>query len=115
MTDTSLVLVLTTMAADADTRPLVDALVTERLAACVGVVAGMASTYWWEGRVERASEQQLVIKTTADRVDALTARVRSLHPYDVPELIVIPVADADPRYASWLRSAVSATTPDLAG
>ena len=115
MTDTSLVLVLTTMAADADTSLLVDALIAERLAACVGVIPGVVSTYWWEGRIERASEQQLVIKTTADRVDALSARVRSLHPYDVPELMVIPVADADPRYASWLRSAVSATTPDLAG
>lgn len=115
MTETSLVLVLTTVGAEMETATLAEALVGDGLAACVGVLPGMVSTYRWEGRVERAQEQQLVIKTTMDRVAALSDRLRALHPYEVPEVLVVPVIDADPRYASWLRSAVSAATPDLAG
>ena len=100
------VIVLTTVAATADPSALATALIAERLAACVNVLPVMTSIYRWNGAVESASEQQLVIKTTAARLPALTLRLGELHPYEVPELIVLPVSDVAAAYGGWLRDAV---------
>ena len=96
------VLVLTTLGADADAAALARTLVEERLAACVNVLPPMRSIYRWQGAVEQAAEHQLVIKTTAARVEALKARLADLHPYDLPELLVIAVADGGDRYLRWI-------------
>jgi periplasmic divalent cation tolerance protein len=94
-------LVLTTMP-DADgARALADALVEERLAACVNVQAPMSSTYRWKGSVEREVEHQVVIKTTRARLPHLEARLRKLHPYELPELIILN-AEAGDRYGAWV-------------
>ena len=78
-------------------------LVDERLAACVNVVGGIASTYRWDGEVHVDDEALLVIKTTADRFEAMQARLVALHPYDVPEVLAIePAAGAAP-YLAWLE------------
>ncbi len=78
-------------------------LVDERLAACVNVIGGVASTYRWQGEVRVDDEVLLVIKTMADRFEALQARLVALHPYDVPEVLAIePVAGAAP-YLAWLE------------
>jgi len=82
------------------------ALVDERLAACANVVAGIASTYWWRGRVEQAGETLLILKTRQDRLAALTARVRALHAYSVPEVIAVPVSGGNPDYLAWIDDAV---------
>ena len=87
-------------------------LVEERLAACVQVVPGVTSVYWWEGSVETAEEQLLLVKTTTERFDALCRRVRAEHPYDTPEVVAVPVAAIDERYAAWLRAGVG-TPQDL--
>jgi periplasmic divalent cation tolerance protein len=100
--DPEYVLVLTTLPADADGEAFGRALVEERLAACVNVLSLMDSVYRWEGRVERETERQVVMKTTRDRVDALWDRVRELHPYEVPEFIVIPIADGSDAYLRWI-------------
>jgi periplasmic divalent cation tolerance protein len=92
----------------ADADRLAEALVGERLAACVNLVAPVTSVYRWEGAIERGAEVLAVIKTTADRVDALAARLRELHPYQVPELVVIPVERGLPAYLDWVRTE---TTP----
>lgn len=84
-------------------------LVDERLAACVQVVPGVRSVYRWEGELEVADEHLLLAKTTADRFDALAERVRAEHPYDVPEILAVPVTRSDERYAAWLAAEV---TPD---
>ena len=84
-----LILVLTTLGADADAAALARTLVDERLAACVNVLPVMTSIYRWKGSVEQDREQQLLIKTTAGRVVALAARLRGLHPYELPEFIVL--------------------------
>ena len=102
MTNTGFVLVLTTFPADGDSEALARALVTERLAACVNVLPPMLSIYMWKGAVEDASERQLVIKTTAARVAELQARLRALHPYDVPEFLVLPIAEGSHDYLSWV-------------
>lgn len=77
------------------------ALVEERLAACVQRVPGVHSTYRWDGRVETGYELLLLIKTTPERIPAVFARVCELHPYDVPELLAIPVHAGLPAYLDW--------------
>ena len=81
---------------------IADALVGEHLAACVNVLPGIASVYRWQGRVERADEVLLLIKTTRERLDALTARIVALHPYDLPEVIALDIADGLPAYLDWI-------------
>jgi len=102
MSDTPHVLVLTTLPVDADAAAFARTLVTERLAACVNLLAPMESVYRWEGRVEKESERQLVIKTSRDRVIALWDRVRELHPYEIPEFLVLPIVDGNEAYLRWV-------------
>src|SRR4029078_10367739 len=91
MSDTPHVLVLTTLPVDADAAAFARTLVTERLAACVNLLAPMESVYRWEGDVQREAERQLIMKTARARVDALWQRLRELHPYDLPEFVVLPL------------------------
>ena len=102
MAETQCVVVLTTLPADADAAAFGTALVEERLAACVNLLAPMQSVYRWQGRVDQESERQLVIKTSRLRLDALWERVRTLHPYDVPEFIVLPIVDGSETYLRWI-------------
>ena len=80
------------------------ALVEERLVACANLVANVRSIYRWQGRVEDESEVMLILKTRADRVGALAERLRALHPYDLPELLVLPVEDGLAPYVEWVRA-----------
>jgi periplasmic divalent cation tolerance protein len=98
------VIVLTTFPVDRDVEPFAKALVEERLAACVNVLPPMRSIYTWQGALEAADERQLLIKTTIDRVRALETRIKALHPYDVPEFVVIPIAEGSHEYLSWLAA-----------
>lgn len=99
------VLVLTTIGADADGPALARTLVDEHLAACVNVLPVMTSVYRWKGQVEQDREQQLVIKTTAEQLDALEARVRELHAYELPEFLVLS-ADGSDAYLAWVKESV---------
>ena len=83
-------------------------LVAERLAACVNVVGGVVSTFRWQDSVQVEDEVLLVIKTTADRIDALKARLLAPHRYDVPEFVAIEPAAVEPRYAAWLTESTAA-------
>jgi periplasmic divalent cation tolerance protein len=103
----SAAIVLSTLPADHDPAPLARALVDERLAACVNVLPPMQSIYRWEGQVEQTSEHQLIIKTSSERVEALKARLAQLHPYDVPEILVLPVADGANTYLDWVLASTS--------
>ena len=64
----------------------------------------MTSVYRWDDQVQEDGERQLAIKTTAARLDALLARIRELHPYDVPEFVVIPIVDGSSEYLEWMRA-----------
>jgi periplasmic divalent cation tolerance protein len=99
-----LILVLTTMPDATRADGLARTLVEEHLAACVNTHGPMTSTYRWEGRVEVESERQVVIKTTRDRLAALEERLRALHPYTLPEFVVIDAA-ASAAYAAWVNDA----------
>lgn len=96
------VIVLTTLPTDADGAAFARGLVEERLAACVNLLAPMESIYRWDGNIETESERQLVIKTSRERVVALWERVRELHPYDVPEFLVLPIVDGNDAYLRWV-------------
>ncbi len=101
------VLVLTTFPDEGEVAALqrvAHDLVSAGHAACVSVMGPMVSTYRWEGVVEVARERQVVIKTTADRVPAVEAVLTAAHPYDVPELLVVPVTGGGATYLAWLRS-----------
>lgn len=105
MSQTEFVLVLTTWPggdADAFARRLVQ----EQLAACVNLLPPMVSIYRWQGSVEEATELQVLIKTTRACLGALRARVHELHPYDVPEFLVLPIADGGDTYLNWIRESV---------
>ena len=97
---------LTTLGADDDAAAVARTLVEERLAACVNVLPVMTSTYRWKNRIEQDREQQLVIKTLASRLPALEARLRELHPYEMPEFLVVPVAAGSEAYLGWLDESV---------
>lgn len=107
MDSNSVVIVLTTLPADLDPAVLARQLVGERLAACVSALAPMTSIYRWEGAIQEESERQLVIKTSAARLDELQQRLHELHPYQVPEFIVVRPADASRKYAQWVDDAVA--------
>lgn len=96
------VLVLTTLPADADAQAFAHGIVSERLAACVNLLPLMESIYRWEGKVESEPERQVVVKTTRERVEDLWERVRELHPYDVPEFVVVPIVDGNDAYLRWV-------------
>lgn len=101
---TDVVIVLTTIPVGAGADELATALVAEHLAACVNVCSPMTSVYRWKGELERAGECQLVIKTTRDRVAALEARLKALHPYELPELLVLSVEEGSAAYLEWVRA-----------
>jgi periplasmic divalent cation tolerance protein len=102
MPSTDYVLVLTTLPADADAVAFARALVKEHLAACVNLLPVMDSVYRWEGRVERDTERQLIIKTSRDQTASLWDRVREMHPYEVPEFVVLSIADGNDAYLRWI-------------
>ena len=103
MTAPDFVMIFTTLPADADVSAFARPLIQERLAACVTAQPQLQSVYRWRGDIEQELEQQLVLKTTRDRVEALWERVRQLHPYEVPEFLVLPVVDGNAAYLNWIR------------
>lgn len=96
------VAVLITAPEEETARRIARALVEERLAACVNLLPGVRSIYRWQGAVEEATEVLLIAKTHAERVAALAARVRALHPYELPEVVTLPVTDGSEAYLRWV-------------
>jgi periplasmic divalent cation tolerance protein len=90
---------------------IAQALIEERLAACVNLLPGATSIYRWEGRIERSDEVQMLIKTTLSRLEALQTRLCALHPYDVPELIVLEAVGGLPAYLHWVSVQTAAMDP----
>jgi|SRR5260370_5359107 periplasmic divalent cation tolerance protein len=101
---TDKILVLSTCAAEADAERLARALLDTRLAACVNVVPGVRSFYRWKGEIESEIEFMLIIKTSRDLFPALRAEIEKLHPYEVPELLALPVLAGAENYLSWLQA-----------
>ena len=103
---TAPVIVLSAVGAPPDAERIARALVEERVAACVNIVPGITSIYRWKGTVEQEPELLLVIKTMADRVEAVRARLVELHPYELPEVVVIPIGGGHKAYLEWIGEQV---------
>jgi len=98
----SVLVVLTNLPDSEAAAKLAAALIDERLAACVNILAPCRSYYRWQGKIEEAQEVPLVIKTTASRYGALEEAIRKAHPYDLPEIIALPIAAGLPAYLAWV-------------
>ena len=101
------VVALTTVATAEDAERIARALVERRLAACVNVVPGVVSVYRWKGEVCREEERLLVMKTRGEKLPALREALVSLHPYELPELVALPVESGHGPYLAWLDESVS--------
>jgi len=99
-------LIVTTTDSESLARRIASALVEAGEAACVNVVPGVRSIYRWEGKVCDEREFLLMIKTTADKWEAVRSRIRQLHSYQVPEVIALSITAGDPDYLSWLGEQV---------
>ena len=81
-------------------------LIENRLAACVNIIPDVTSVYKWKGNLEKSTEQLMLIKTTKERLQETLERIKNLHPYEVPEIIALPIEGGHPPYLSWLSSQV---------
>jgi periplasmic divalent cation tolerance protein len=96
------VLVYTTWPSIVEAERAGHAIVERRLAACVNILPGMISHYWWQGKIERAEEVVMLIKTRAGLADAVGKAVKAAHSYETPSIMVVPVEQADPDYHRWI-------------
>lgn len=101
------VIALSTTGSVEDAERIARALVEQGVAACVNVVPGVVSFYRWKGALERDAETLLVIKTMGERLEALRAALLALHPYELPELVALPIGDGHRPYLDWLAAGVS--------
>lgn len=95
---------ITNLPDDASARQLAAQLIEARLAACVNILAPCRSVYRWDGKVEDASEVPLLIKTTTARYAALEAAIQARHPYELPEIIAVPLSRGLPAYLGWVAT-----------
>jgi periplasmic divalent cation tolerance protein len=100
MTDT--IQVITTTETKAGAQAIARALVEKRLAACVQIIGPITSTYWWEGEIETAEEWMCLIKSRRGLYEALEEAIREIHPYEVPEILAVPVVAGGRDYLDWL-------------
>ena len=106
MTD-SVVVALTTCPDEATARTVAEKLLKERLATCINRIGGVQSSYVWDGRLQDEPEILLIIKTTNGRITELEARLKAVHPYELPELLIVPVIGGNERYLDWVRQGVA--------
>ncbi len=102
--ESEIIVVLSTVPSREIGRELGRMLVGKRLAACVNIIPGLTSIYEWEGKLEEDSEELMVIKTTSKSLDSLISELSENHPYDVPEIIALPVKGGHSVYMDWIRS-----------
>ena len=100
------IVVLVTAPNGEEASRIAEALVSEKLAACVNIVPGIRSVYVWEEKECDEQECLLLIKSTSEKFEAVRTRIRQLHSYQVPEIIAVPVSAGDPAYLAWLRSSL---------
>ena len=104
-----ILIVMTNLPNEQAAAALASALVEARLAACVNLLPAVQSVYRWQGKVERATEVSLLIKTTQVHYAALEAAIRAAHPYELPEVLALPVTAGLPSYLQWV---ITETTPE---
>jgi periplasmic divalent cation tolerance protein len=103
-------IVLLCTCTESEAAGLAEALVAERLAACVNRVPGIASSFWWDGKVQHETETLLLIKSTRERLDAIRRRIQDLHSYELPEVLAVPVLGGLESYLEWIRASVAGSS-----
>lgn len=96
------ILVLSTCPGSITSKKIAQELVTEKLAACVNIIPGVQSFFSWVGKVDTANEHMLVIKTTHDCYPALEKKIKKIHPYELPEIIAVPIETGFAGYLDWI-------------
>jgi periplasmic divalent cation tolerance protein len=96
------VLVYTTWPSIVEAEKAGRAIVERRLAACVNILPGMISHYWWQGKIERGEEAVMIVKTRASLAEQVSAAVKDLHSYETPAIMTLPVESVDPDYHKWI-------------
>ena len=104
----STLLVLTNLPDRAAAERLADALIEKRVAACVNILAPCRSVYRWKGAVQHDEEHPVLIKTTAERYPVLETAIRAVHPYELPEIIAVPIERGLPAYLAWVDTETKA-------
>jgi len=102
------VLVYTTWPSIVEAEKAGRAIVERRLAACVNILPGMVSHYWWEGKIERAEEVVMIFKTRASLAESVRAAVKEMHSYSTPAILVLPIESVDQTYLEWLLAETEA-------
>lgn len=85
---------------------IAEAVVTERLAACANILEGITSVFHWDGKLCRETETVLILKTTEEKADALTERIKGLHSYECPCVVILPVEGGNPAFLEWIAREV---------
>jgi periplasmic divalent cation tolerance protein len=102
------VMLYTTYPSLAEAERIGKAVLEQRLAACVNILPGMISHYWWQGAIERGEEVVMIIKTRSALAESVRATVKALHPYTVPAILVLPIKGGEPAYLDWLMAETEA-------
>ena len=105
-TGSAYVVVLVTVGSDEEARRIANELLNQRKVACVNIVPGVSSLFWWQGGLDSAQENLLVIKTRASLLDEVVSLVGQLHSYEVPEVIALPICGGNQNYLQWLGGEV---------
>ena len=101
------ILVISTLPDREQAEKLAHALIEQQLAACVNILPTVTSVYRWQGKVETANETIILIKTTMARYPAVEAAIKAQHPYELPEIIAVPVSTGLPAYLDWVKTETS--------
>ena len=106
MRESGNIIILVTASSDEEARRIADGLLTRRKAACVNIVPGVSSLFWWQGKLDSAQEILLIIKTKAALLDEIVDLVKQIHSYEVPEIIALPIIGGNQDYLEWVGAEV---------
>ncbi|MBD3272404.1 MAG: divalent cation tolerance protein CutA [Elusimicrobia bacterium] len=104
-------IIFITVPSKEEAQKIAHALLNEKQAACVNIIPAVDSWYWWEGKIDHSSELLLIVKTTGKQVAGIIQKVGKIHPYEVPEVIVVPIDDGNPDYLQWIHNSVTCAKP----
>lgn len=98
------VVIFITAGTEEEARKIADRLLNHKKAACVNIVPGVSSLFWWQGKLDSAQESLLVVKTKASLLDEIVSLVKEIHSYDIPEIIALPIVGGNQDYLEWISN-----------
>jgi periplasmic divalent cation tolerance protein len=107
MKDTGKIVIFVTASSDAEAHKIADLLLSKRRAACVNIVPAVESSFWWQGKLDSATESLLIIKTKASLLPEIVKLVKAAHGYEVPEIVAIPIIGGNEDYLKWIDAEVT--------